>query len=404
VAVTLYETENFITDLPFLECVLPSMQAGEPYFVPAFIQKILLPYWEHGGGYFREYEKFILNLTRDHFLPAMSEYLELLFLAAVLEQPLDAACTVVLGRKVTALMALIRELLGVGPPSEFLRGSEAIEKLKMRLVKNLRRIPAMLMIGHQWKFDVKMMAINIMRIANMDSGWMQAKQLQYDLGVDRLLGDIIDGIQLPNLSFISVSWIAWTMNPDFIWDFDKGMGVQVLRAKVRFDSVGGKIRGASQSRTRRRKASMRDILRELEIREMNRKPEYVPFLPITKEESTKLPVLPVKVGLTDGPRQTILSVSDAPHTLSLPAFQEPPLDSKNPEMPTSLDTNLNPLKLDCEPPISPVSCLSEFPDDPLDLFGPNILKVGPFGDDDPFGLHGPLDPIDFIYNGHFDDE
>lgn len=410
VAVTLYETENFITDLPFLGCVLPSMQAGEQYFVPAFIQKILMPYWEHGSGYFREYEKFILGLSQEQFMPAMGEYLELLFLASILEQPMDAACTVVLGLKTKKLKALILELFGVAPPGELFRGSEALEKLKIRLVKHLRKIPAMLMIGHQWKFDAKMIATNIRRIASLDSVLLQTKQLQYDIGIDRLLGDIIHGIQLPNLSFTSISWIAWTLNPDFIWDFEKGTGKQVLLAKVRFDSARGKVHRVSPSRPRRRKPSMRDILKELEIREMRRKPGYVPFLPISRKAIAEHVLALVPDTIANGPRQTILRISDAPQTTSQSVIDERPSEPEQPEMSSPQVVNPDAITIDQEPPIKPAACLSEFPDDPLDLFGPDVVNTGGlFGDDDPFGFHGSIDPdvqenFDFFYNSYFDDE
>lgn len=244
VAVTLFEWESFIQELPFLECVLPSMQAGEPYFVPVFILKILLPWWEEGRGQFSEYEQAILSLSRDQMFPAVSGYLELLSLAALLEHPqsLDAADNVLWGVRAAQLMVLIRGFFGVSPFDDFLRTLQTVEELRLRLLDHLQSIPALLMIGRQWRFDATKIAANLKELGC----------------VEPLLDAIIEGMQLPDLPK-TVPVIAWTMCPDFTCSVDPNTDRQTMLMKLRFASARGRPGSIALP-----SPSLRSILRALE--------------------------------------------------------------------------------------------------------------------------------------------
>jgi hypothetical protein len=283
VAVTLYESENFILDLPFLECVLPSMQAREHYFVPVFIQKVLLPFWNSGQGAFTDLENVILSLSREHFFHALSGYLELVFLAAILDAPLEDKHTFALGRKASRFVDIIRGFFGVRP--NFFEGSQTLANLRARLARVLPRIPSLLMIGQQWGFDARQVATNIKRLDCLDPAYLEGMHLPYNRDIDAFLDAVINGILLPNLpASVTVSWVAWTMSPDFTCSFDRDTGEQIMLPRLRYDFAGAFARPASSTPLRQRKQSLKSILKVLEIREMRRKPEYVPFLPITRAE------------------------------------------------------------------------------------------------------------------------
>jgi hypothetical protein len=386
VAVTLYESESFLLDLPFLECVLPSMRSRELYFVPVFIQKVLLPYWRNGRKVFSDQEYKILKLCRAHFFIATNAYLEMLFLAAALEDPLEEGTnTMRLGNKALELVTCIRAFFEVRPLDDFLSGEQTLDNVKARLARRIRRIPALLMIGQQWGFDAKKIAAKIKRMGCINTVEEDIRNL------DVFLDAVINGIRLPDLREWSVTWIAWTMKPDFSCSADPDTGEQLMLPRVRFECTDGFIRPASSSPSREGKHTIKSILANLELKQLKCNPLNVPAGPAvaSSSEFKSAADAPLLSSSLNQHRPILAGSTNALRMASIPRFQ--PSVKAEPEIPRPVPVFSNVPKRDEEILDSPTPCLSEFNEDPLDLFDPAVVLGNPSTDYDPVRENGLLD-------------
>lgn len=394
VAVTLEESESFLLDLPFLECVLPSMRSREIFFVPVFIRKILLPYFKNGRKQFTDHEYKILKFCRGYFFMAMNGYLELLFIAAALEDSLgEGANTLHLSKKALELVTCIRAFFEVRPLDDFLGGEQTFDNVKARLARRIKRIPAMLMIGQQWGFDAQKVATNIKRMGCMDPLWLESIHLSYDRNVDAFLDLVIKGIHLPDLRNWSIAWIAWTIKPDFSCFTNPDTGEQMLFPRVRFESTDVLIRPASSSPTRECKQTIRSILAALELKGLKHSPQSVPTEssgPSSSESKSTVDTPLLSSSLNQ--RQPITAGStNALRTTSMPRYQ--PRGENGPEFPRPHPVFSAAPKTDEELPNSPIQCLSGFNDDPLELFDAAVTLGNPSTDYDPMRAQGFLEEL-----------
>jgi hypothetical protein len=148
----------------------------------------------------------------------------------------------------------------------------------------------MLMIGHQWGFDATKIAANIQRLGCLEQAFLESKNCNVESFHDTItfLDAITNGMPLPDLpNLVTVDWIAWTMSPEFTCSFDTDTGEQVMRPRPRYDFVEKSVWPVVSPYSRKLTVSLRGILRILEIREMNRKPDYVPFLSFDRQETER---------------------------------------------------------------------------------------------------------------------
>lgn len=215
VGVLLDEDESFFLDLPFLDSVLPSMLAGEQLFVPLYIQKILLPTWHgrrsarHSTNY--EMEQEIIALARNHFFPALSEYIQLLYYAHLLsteELIKDKAYTlyhdaVYNNPDTTYFAAFIQEFVGVDP-RDYLASSQSYFFLRACVEVDPTKITSIVMIGQQWGFDVQRIARSLMEMPFVS----QSSDCP-------LVKAVASGAVTPRLDPASVFAVHWSMRPAY---------------------------------------------------------------------------------------------------------------------------------------------------------------------------------------------
>lgn len=268
VAVGLREKGNFFLDLPFLDCVLPSMQAGEPYFVPAFIQNVLFPYWRYGKDHFQHNERSIVAVSGKFLYPSMAEYLELLFLAAVLEtdQPEDALKMVKSGN-LSRLEELTLWCFDIRLSNLFADADFKSASLHQIMPKQ-KRIPALLMIGHQWGFNAQKIALKIIKTRSLCRDWMEENDNLVWLLVNAVACEAV----LPCLKEAKICWIAWTINPEFEFGLSEVKGKMQISHKIRFQS-----KSDSSSFIKPRSSSYQEILSALEAMEIKRDQNYAPL-------------------------------------------------------------------------------------------------------------------------------
>jgi hypothetical protein len=171
-------------------------------------------------------------------------------------------------------VAFIRTFFGVSPLNDFLGGDQTVEQLQLRLMRHLQKIPSLLMIGRQWGFDATKIAINIKGLGFLEPAWLQAQNLPQDCALESLLDAVIKGMSLPELPK-NVPIIAWTMCPEFSSSIHRATCEQVLRLRQRFKPASRCPRPALSF------PKLRNVLRTLEIKEMQRNPGYVPLLKIS---------------------------------------------------------------------------------------------------------------------------
>jgi hypothetical protein len=215
VGVFLEDDESFFLDLPFLDSVLPSMAAGEQLFAPLYIQKILLPSW-YGRRLAPNTKHFHLEqqtiaLAHQHLYPALSEYLRLVYYAHLLSTDIFLEGKAILmnrfsiynNPRTTYFASFIQEFVGVDPRN-FTSLSHAYTALKSFIRENEAKIPAVVMIGLQWGFNVRSIAQNIMDI-----------MFFYQFTEDSLLMAVASGAVMPALNPATVISVHWSMNPAF---------------------------------------------------------------------------------------------------------------------------------------------------------------------------------------------
>lgn len=401
VAVCISPKDSFFLDLPFLDCVLPSMQAGEPYFVPAFIQNILLPFWKYGSDSFLSYERAIINLTAKDFYPSLTEYLELLFLAAALEieYPLDAV-KLSSSQTITRLEDLIRGLFGVGFLNKFTEGDMVYEMVKTKLAIKAKQIPSILMTGQQWGFDARTVASNISKMGCFNLEWLERIHLPFEYHANYFIQSVVNGALLPSMQEATVKWIAWTMNPEFVHDFNLGTGKLIFLPKNRYEikRTPRVSLSKSSSRQRHRRPTLEGILRVLEEKEIQRNPNYVPLVPdvtslsaLKAYPSTKTPkraknanpkkasttrIKKTNVPLEMAEMKSILSETTSRHLIPVHSAPSPQMNIAPCCEKTEDDS------------IYTLSGLSEFSDDPLNLFSLNEEY------NTLFGLKGSIDDFE----------
>jgi hypothetical protein len=218
VAVVLKDRENFFIDLPYLDCVLPSMKAGEPYFVPAFIHKVLLPSWnglrsDKTDPWFED-EQFIIGVTKEYFYPALNEYLKLLCYACYLEIefPLNEI-SIQHSSKIPLLSEFLLKYVGVDAEKIVSFSSDINFDLGFRIIYNCPyKLSALIMIATQWGLDTRKIVNHIKVIFDIVKG-----TLRHDLAeiFQMFLRTFAGKPVLPKLQPSSVSSIFWTMNPEY---------------------------------------------------------------------------------------------------------------------------------------------------------------------------------------------
>lgn len=218
VAVVLKDRENFFIDLPYLECVLPSMKAGEPYFVPAFIHKVLLSSWhglrsEKTDEWFED-EQFIIGVTKEHFYPALSGYLKLLCYACYLEMefPINEL-SIKHSSKIPRLSEFLLKYVGVSVEQVVSFSSNLNFDLGFKLVYNCpHKLSALIMIAAQWGLDTKKIIKHIKMIFDIVKGTLRHDLAEpFQIFLRTFAGKPI----FPKLQPSSVSSVFWTMNPEY---------------------------------------------------------------------------------------------------------------------------------------------------------------------------------------------
>jgi hypothetical protein len=223
IAAVLEDGENFFVGLPFVECVLPSMAAGEQYFVPAFIHKVLLPRWdgrrrESGDDLFDD-EQAIISLSKEHFAPALERYCKLLAFASLLEiaAPLDDVSVrnskfPLLSRFLHAHAGLQLETILTFLPNDY-------ASLDACLHPYITRIPALVMIGCQWGFSVGSIILNLAAFSNRIRKRIVQSQHR---PLARFLVQFSKKTILPALCPSTISSVHWAMNP--VYEMKEGDG------------------------------------------------------------------------------------------------------------------------------------------------------------------------------------
>jgi hypothetical protein len=230
IAAVLSNSEEFFFDLPYLDGVLPSMQAGEQFYVPVFLQKVVLPVWHGHRAGLTAQERAVLRLSQGHLLPAMEDYLETVFVAAVPQRARYPFKLAAISADVTIdmLSLLIREVFGVDIVRKLGVCDWTIEGLKKRIARN-PHIPSLVMIAKQWGFDDIKVASNILRMGCMDIAFLKTLFVPFNQRTATFLRIIGEGRNvLPNMQNLTVSSVAWTLKPDFILRKDPVGNHQIL--------------------------------------------------------------------------------------------------------------------------------------------------------------------------------
>jgi hypothetical protein len=272
VGVFLDEDDSFFVDLPFLEAVLPSMAFGEQLFAPLYIQKILLPTWygrrsAHNTKNF-QLEQQIITIARQHFYPALSNYLRLLYFARLLSIEVLLKDKPVLPKNLTIqenphtiyLASFIEEFVGVDlldSASPFTIHSA----IKTFIRGNEDKIVPIVMIGHQWGFDVRIIAQNIIDVMSF-----------YQVTEDRRLMAIASDARMPALNPATVASVHWTMSPSFEFlqgiDSDAEGGHYRLVPKMNYSTAAGPSDMPERRLSEEEKtAKLIDIITQLQDRE-----------------------------------------------------------------------------------------------------------------------------------------
>lgn len=216
IAAVLCSGENFFVDLPYIDCVLPSMKAGEKYFVPVFIHKILLPTWygkrgEKFDAWFDD-EQLIISLSKDYFAPAMINYCRILAYASLLEIGYPLNEYAVQHSKFPLLSRFLNDYAGVDIETIVTVSPKIANALDVYLCQYISRIPAIIMVGLQWGFDVQMIILNLA---------LFSKRVRTSIG-GHVHGKLVDFLKqfkkkpvMPNLYPSTVASVHWAMNPVF---------------------------------------------------------------------------------------------------------------------------------------------------------------------------------------------
>jgi hypothetical protein len=229
IAAVLTSRENFFVDLPYIDCVLPSMKAGEQYFVPIFIHKVLLPSWyEKRGEKFDAWfddEQIIIGLSKEYYSAAMTKYSQLLAYVSLLEigYPLDE--NAVRNSKFPLLSRFLNEYVGVNIEA-FVTISPKISKaLDIYLCQCISGIPAIIMLGLQWGFNVEMIILNLA---------LFSKRVRTSIG-RHIHGKLVDFLKLfkkktvlPTLYPSTVASVHWAISPVFEFKPDESGVLRII--------------------------------------------------------------------------------------------------------------------------------------------------------------------------------
>ena len=261
----------FYRNLPYIDAVLPSMLAGEQYFVPLFVQQILLPYWRGQRRDLCEFERGIIRLSQPSFAAAMSSYMERLFMAAILQ--LEAPSDEKAAREnatIEQLVMLIVEFFGKSLFTDLnLDDLFKPEVLKEKVSQNIENIPSLLMIGRQWGLDEKRAASSILEMGFLDYG---ALNLDWSQRTAMIVTAINEGNgTFTNLDELTVESVAWTLKPEF--SFGSHDRVEALQRYA--------LRKSSRPLPAPyRNANLKKLLQVLEAREFLRNPEFTTMAPL----------------------------------------------------------------------------------------------------------------------------
>lgn len=274
VAAVLSNSDEFFLDLPYLDGVLPSMQTGDQFYVPVFLQKVVLPVWLNHRVNFIAPERAVLRLSQPYLFPAMEDYLDTVFVAAVLQRARYPFKLTAIRTDVTIdmLSQFIREVFGVDIVTKLGVNNWTIERLKERIARDTQGIPSLVMIAKQWGFDDVRVASNILRMGCMDKAYLKTLFVPFNERTATFLRIISEGRNvLPNMQNLTVSSIAWTLKPDFIFKKDPVENHQIVLPVIKFQ-----LRMAEHPLSRvYRGKSLKELVRALEVREarMNRSKE-----------------------------------------------------------------------------------------------------------------------------------
>lgn len=172
--------------------------------VPKIINKILLPSWKE--NIFNDDPEIVVR-TRETYTEDMALYLDTLMFAHIVEagQPMGEH----FHEKSQRLATMMKSFFNVDISSLPSAAVGFNVSLKTAIQRNIPRIPSILMVGHQWGFDVVRMARNLL-IMDVASGDMRA-----------LLNSIsAQWAPLPDLYPSTVAKVCWAMNPVFSVQFD----------------------------------------------------------------------------------------------------------------------------------------------------------------------------------------
>lgn len=280
VAATLSGKESFFFDLPYADCVLPSMQAGEPFFVPVFLQNVLLPIWLGKRGPLTDQERAVIRLSRRSLYPAMADYLRTVFMASVLQMrhPLkfnDIRANYTNDR----LNNYISEFFGVSIFDKLGVDEWTVDTVREWISRNLKTVPSLVLIGKQWGFDDVKIAAKILGMKCLDRNYLESLNIPLNGNTALFLRVISQGLnKLSNLDDLTVNAVAWTMNPTFIFKKDPVLSHQIVVPQEHFE-----IRPAlSPLFALDRASSWRDLLSTLKAKVPQCNPINIPSWPVNK--------------------------------------------------------------------------------------------------------------------------
>jgi hypothetical protein len=198
------EMDDQLMDFDFDGHSKQEISPSQEDVVPKIVNKILLPSWKE--NIFSDDPDIVLR-TRETFSDDMAAYLDTLLFAHLVEagQPMGE----VFHEKSQRLANMMKSFFAVDINSLPAAAVGFNVNLKSAILRNVQRIPSILMVGHQWGFDVVRMARNLL-IMDVLSGDMRA-----------LLQSIsAQWAPLPDLYPSTVAKVCWAMNPVFVIQYD----------------------------------------------------------------------------------------------------------------------------------------------------------------------------------------
>jgi hypothetical protein len=276
-AATLSEKESFFFDLPYVDSVIPSMQAGEQFFVPVFLQNVLLPVWLGRRGPLTDNERAVLKLSRRFLYLAMADYIKTVLMAAVLQMKYPLKMKEIRTNSTNDLLSTyIYEFFGVSIFDKLGVDEWTPETVKEWVAGNLEELPSLVLIGKQWGFDDVRIANNILRMKCLDRKYLESLNIPLNGHTALFLRVISQGLnKLSNLKELTVNSVAWTINPTFTFKRDPVQSHQTVVPQEIYE-----MRPAlSPLSPLDHASSWRDLLTTLKAKEAQGNPTDIPSWP-----------------------------------------------------------------------------------------------------------------------------